>query len=275
MQKNIFIIYLDRNKFDCMVQNQIVPVRYDFSLHTVKDFEVLNKDALYSEIHTFLTTHHISSCSVIMILSNNVIFEKDLSEDKSNQSSDVATLFLERIPYETIMHRTIKFDKKTKIVATNKMYLDLLKDAFEKDHCKVLLTIPEFVVGNLISQKGLDTVAIKKIISKMDSLKQYDLSHLQYAQNSSQSHEELSSIPEKKSHTRLIVLLLVFILLIGILIVLFLISQKSSKKTIPKSSVKKNQLTPFPTSTTIILTPEITPQEELISPAEITETFTQ
>lgn len=272
MQKNIFIIYLDRNKFDCMMQNQIVPVRYDFPPHTVKDFEVLNKDALYSEIHIFLTTHHISSCSVIIILSNNVIFEKDLSEDKSDQSSDATTLFLERIPYETIMHRTIKFDKKTKIVATNKMYLDLLKDAFEKDQCKVLLMIPEFVVGDLISQKGLDTVAIKKIISKMDSLKQYDLSHLPYVQNSAQSHEEPSAMPEKKSHMRLIMLLFVFILLIGILVVLFFISQKSSKKTIQKPSVKQNQLTPSPASTTIILTPEITPLEELIPPTETVET---
>lgn len=268
MQKNVSIIYLDRNKFDCIMQNQMVSVRYDFPPHTVKDFEVLNKDALYNEIHTFIVAHHISPCSMVIILSKNVIFEKDLAEDKSDQLSDTISLFLERIPFETIMHKTIKFDKKTKIVATNKMYLDLLKDVFEKDQCKVLLILPEFVFGDLISQKGLDTVANKKIINMMDSLKQYDLSHKPDAPNTSHSHEQPSAIAEKKSHARLILLLFVFILLIGILIVLFLISQKSSKSIIPKPSVKPNKFILTPTSTPIPTSPIIPQSEELTPSAE-------
>lgn len=268
--KNIAVIYLDRNRFDCMMPHQTATVPYDFSPHTVKDFEPLNKDTLYNEMHTFITDHHMSPCSIIIILSNNVIFVKDLPENKSDQLLDAIALFLESIPFETIMHRTVKFDKKTKIVATNSMYLDLLKDVFEKNQCKVLLILPEFVFGDIISQKGLDTVASKKIIYMMNTLKQYDVSHMTYAQNIPHAHEQFSEIPEKKSYARLIVLLFVFILLTGILIVLFFISQKSSKKTIPKPSVTQNQFTPSPVFTSVPIS-EITLQsaEKLTPPAEI------
>ncbi|HLD26854.1 MAG TPA: hypothetical protein VJB63_02780 [Patescibacteria group bacterium] len=273
MQKNISIIYLDRNKFYCIFPQQIDnPILYNFSPQTVKDFEVLNKDLLYSEIHAFIKKNRLSPYPVIIILSNTVIFEKDLSETNPKQLSEEITLFLEKIPFETIVHKIIKINKKTKVIATNKIYLDLFKDAFERDQCKILLVLPESVCDNLISQKGLNREVIKKIIDHTDSLKQHDLSHVKNPHILSKPHESVLTIPEIKSHTRLIMLLFVFTVLMGTLILLFFISKNSFKNTVPKKTIKSNKLTPSSTSiptlqtTSIMEIPpplgELTPQVE-------------
>lgn len=273
MSKNISIIYLDRNKFDCILPHQTNLISYDFPPQIVKDFEVLNKDLLYSEIHDFITNNHLSPYPVIIILSNNVIFEKDLTVNKPDQISEETTLFLEKVPFETVLHKTLKIDKKTIVVATNKIYLDLIKEAFEKDQCKMLFILPESLFGDLISQKGLDTIVAKKILGSMDSFKQYDLSHIPYIHSIPQPHEENLTLPEKKSYARLIILLVFFVVLIGILTVLFLISRQEqpSKSKTPQIPIKQVSITPFsiPLST-IVITPfvEITPpsEEEVIVP---------
>lgn len=271
MAKNISIIYLDRNKFECMVTHQTNSVLYNFSPQTVKDFEVLNKDLLYSEMHLFITNTHLSPHQVIIILSNNVVFEKDLSTIDPQKIPDEILLFLEKVPFENTLHKVIKINKKAIVVATNKIYIDLLKETFEKDQCKILFVIPESVCGDLVSQKGLNPTVAKKIIDSIDSLKQYDVSHIPTIHTiTPQSDEANSIIHEKKTHTRLIILLIFFSILIGILIVLIFISTRpssKSKKLQPSTPIPTLQVTPFFDITPPLSKELITPEVEASSSA--------
>ena len=74
------ILFLDRNSFDFFVSGAANALRFQFSENVIASLEIANMEALENQVKLFVEQNSIPPCNITMVLSPNVVFEKDFEE---------------------------------------------------------------------------------------------------------------------------------------------------------------------------------------------------
>jgi hypothetical protein len=189
---------------------------------------------------------------VTLIFSQNTTFEKELTSTNSKAEFEETQKFIDMVPFEDVLSNEYRVNKKTRVVAVNKVLYSVLKQVLEKNKSKISLVLPMTILA-VTNSELTSRISFPYIESRLESFKQYSLLDLE---ESGLGGEVPNSIGIKKKDVRLYVLILVMIALFLILIFLFyttfLAAPKHSKHVIPtpvKTPIEKSEENPTEIST--------------------------
>lgn len=255
-KKQLGIFYLEGNRAIFYGGNVVNLLSLEWPLDVIKDLEVLDKEKLSAFIQAFVQSNNIAPCSVIIVLSQAVTFEKDFPQVSSEEQDREMQKFIDFVPFEEVISRIIKLEKKLKIVAINKELYESIRDAFEKQGFSIISVVPASVLQETMPELA-ENLDLSMILSKADDIKQYSLLIAEEPRNT--TYETKKTWKNKKT----LLLFGVFGILLIILIVLIftsVLSGPSPKKIInkPTPTIPAGYLNPSP------LTSEVSTQGAII-----------
>jgi hypothetical protein len=253
------ILFIDRFGFS-LYQDTLTGIpKFNFTQDLVANLDVVNKEQLSGLIATFIQINKIIPSSLAVILSDNVIYVRDLESPvqkpvpgqdlKTNpnddkEQEDKVQCFLENIPFEEVLAKVIKTVNVNRVVAINKDLVMTIINAFVSKGSVVDAIIPGFMYGQSVNfTAGLTLDNVRAILGNMEILKSGNLLTDQEKIIPSRNlGGELIGSPEisevkKPQNLRQYILIGVFIVLIIILVVVYLAS--SSPQT-PSQNSKTN-----------------------------------
>lgn len=256
-KRQLGLIYLERDSLYYYGGNIINSlIRFEFPQNTVRDLDVINKDLLNKHIKLFIDTNKIQPANLIIILSPNVIFEKDFPVMEENKLEQEIQKFLDNIPFENVKTKRYVMDKNSKIMATNKLLYETVKNAFEEKGFMVEAITPLFSLKtNSAIKNNFNLETANLILKKFDSMKQDSLPVNEENDRSSNKESQSRNFVKNPKNKRAVVLISVFIALIAMLI--FLLIQSGILKT--SKSDKPTIENPLPATNQPAVIPDVSP----------------
>jgi len=222
----IGIIFLTRRELEYCDSSLSRIAKLGFVQTMVKDLEVLNKEQFDGQIKMFIQQNNIPLVNLVIVLSDSVLFEKDIpmsqNAQDSNQEDDAQT-FIDIIPFENTASKIYQFESGLRVIATNRDFYETVSTAFEAQGFPTVAVLPAFVFGKPIETLDLETC--QQIITKYDSLRQYSL--LFDGTSTQQSHREEQKKNElsKKITPKFLTYIGIFIILIIVFIILYIMNR--------------------------------------------------
>lgn len=245
------ILFIDRNGFSVFQDTLTNIPKFNFTPDLVSNLDVIDKEQFTSLIATFIQVNKIAPSSLAVILSDSVIYIKDLvspaQKPISNQAlehKDEIQNFLENIPFEEVLAKVIKAGNINRIVAVNKDLVMAISDAFTNKGSVMEAITPSFMYGqNANFTLGLTLDSVRIILGSVETLRSGNLLTDQEEITPSQNLEsELKNPPandvEKPRNLRQYMLVGIFVALLVILAVVYL--NLGAAKTIPQNSKTKS-----------------------------------
>lgn len=251
------ILFIDRSGFSVYQDTLSNIPKFNFTPDLVTNLDVVNKDQFVSLIETFIQINKMVSGSLAVILSDSVIYMKDLE----NPSQDSIQNFLENIPFEEILAKVIKTGNSKRITAVNKDLVMTIIDVFVKKGAVMESIVPGFMYGqNVNFTAGLTLDSVRAILENTEILKSGNLLTDQDKIIHSRDLEsglknqvgispDLSVQAKKPGNPRQYILIGIFLILLIILAVVYLASRtEPQRNTLPVSVVRSS---PAPTQATV------------------------
>lgn len=254
-QNHPIILFLDRNGFSVFQDVLSNIPRFNFTSDIVTNLDVVNKEQFANLISTFIQINKIISSSVAVILSDDVIYAKNLinSLPKPSVSSQVLQNstpslnninnehkeeiqnFLENVPFEEILAKVIKTGEGSRIVAVNKDLIMTIADVFTNKGATIDAVIPSFLYGpNVNFALGLTQDNIQIILGGSEIFRAGNLLTDQQEVTSLEGSKEEQKYPsagtksnlavgtKKPQNLRQYILIGVFVTLLVVLAVVYL-----------------------------------------------------
>ncbi|OGH14975.1 MAG: hypothetical protein A2860_02105 [Candidatus Levybacteria bacterium RIFCSPHIGHO2_01_FULL_37_33] len=229
-QKHTIVCYIDKNKALFYQDVDGSMLKMDFPPDIISDQELTGREKLEHLIESFLETNKLEKGNIIFIYAPNVTIEKDFPDDTPGNKNEEIQKFINMIPFEEMLSKIYKLNKKTKVVAINQEIYESIKNIFAKKNFSVLGIIPSTVLAETVAELSMN-IDLAFIANKIYSLKQYGM--VNAGELSNQNTKEKSGL--KKQNIRMYVLIIVFVILLFILIILVIIKPfpKNSSKNLP------------------------------------------
>lgn len=172
------IIYLNTNFFDIYITGMTNALRFQFAPEVVQDMEIISRDILLQQLDTFVTTNKLPPANILILLADPLLFCKELppgSEFNTTRSEEMQT-FLDAVPFEHVVNKLYKLEKKEILVATNQAFQDIFQEVFSKQHSRVDSVVPVFLLGKTVDlTNGMPKQLAKTIIDKLSNIKPWSL----------------------------------------------------------------------------------------------------
>lgn len=239
------ILFLDRSGFSVFQDTTSNIIKFNFTPDIVENLDVVNKGQFSNLIATFIQINKILPSTLALVLSDNIIYEKDIAGISQKPTVPIEPLgseeiqnFLENVPFEEVLAKVIKTDQLNRIVAVNKDLVMTIADAFLNKGSTVEAIIPGFMYGSNVNfAAGLTQGNIQAILEGSEILRTGNLLTNQQRIISPQSLE-IEQKEKKPQNLRQYLLIGVFATLLVILAVVYL--NLGASKTPPASSkIKK------------------------------------
>jgi hypothetical protein len=286
------ILFIDRFGFSVYQDTLTTIPKFNFTSDLVSNLDVVSKVQFVDLVSTFIQINKIVPSSLAVILSDDVIYIKDLAspaqkptsipgsapppkaevnEDKEHK--DEVESFLENIPFEEILARVIRTGNINRIVAVNRDLVMTIIDAFAAKGSTIDTITPSFMYGqNVNFTKGLTSDNLRAILGSIEILRVGNLltdqEKMIFSQDLRSEMESPSvSLEKKKQNRTQYILAGVFVILLIVLGVVYFVSQKtdevSDTKNINRIINQKNvaptvmpTVIPAPASASATIAPE-------------------
>lgn len=277
------ILFIDRFGFSVYQDTLTSIPKFSFTPDIVVNLDVINKEQFVSLISTFIQVNKMIPSSLAVILSDNVIYIKDLVNpiqkpapfqglktdlnDNKDHDSEVQN-FLENVPFEDVLAKVIKVGSVSRIVAVNKDLVMTIIDTFVNKGFTMETITSGFMYGQSVNfTAGLTLDSVRVILENVEPLRLGNLLTDQEKMIPPENLEsELKNPPadgtKKPQSLRQFILIGVFVTLLVILAVVYLnmgVSQTSPSRNFKAKSTPVNTTTTPTIPPTGGLTPIITP----------------
>ena len=170
-QKQAAILYIEPNRI-FFYESTSGLLQLDLNPEIISDLEVINKENFYNLFKTFIESNGILPATTVVLISPSVSFEKDFVPNEKLEA-DIQS-FLESVPFENIVSRAIKMDKKTKVVSVNRDIIELIQEGLDRQKFQLAAAVPLSVLQETIPELS-SNIDLKVILAKVDAIKQYSL----------------------------------------------------------------------------------------------------
>ena len=126
------VILLTPQYFDMFVTGMPEALRFPFAPEIIRDLDIIAKDIFKQQLEGFTKNNKIPSANILLLLSDQIIFCKEFTahaEGNTGSHTNDSQLFLDAVPFEHVIDKLYRFDKKEILVATNKDFLDIFQSA--------------------------------------------------------------------------------------------------------------------------------------------------
>lgn len=219
IKKHPALLYLEKNGFYFFEEGLTSVISLAFSETAIRDMEVINTAQLMTQIKTFIDQYQLTPAIITIVLSPNVVFEKDITGLARDTQEEMVKSFIDTIPFESVLTKSFPIDKGVKVIGFNDdLYMEL-KNSFEKN---------QFIIENILPYQllGADQVLIKNLtadnasqfIKRSYHLKQYTLTTVEKEKTATVSQQPTTSAEKpKKTNIRLFAMIGIFAVLFGVL----------------------------------------------------------
>ena len=205
------VIWFDKTGLSIYLENKPF-LRLNFTSDVFNNLEIIDKVKLESLMRSFIKQNNLSYLSFLLIITSDILFEKDWTLPQTEVQKKEETDFIDNIPFEnTVTHSWIK-DNKKKIIATNQDFILFLKEIFEKDNGHLIGAFPYSLFGANVRNES-----VKEIWKNLNTFKQDNLIDINSSPLSLKSTDGNQQKPEKKNPV-LPLLIGVFVVLIAVLV---------------------------------------------------------
>jgi hypothetical protein len=209
-------------------------LQFPFPADIVSDLEVLDKQKFLALLSAFFQSQKIPPTEILIVFASTTVFEKDFPK---GQNQEDIQRFIDYIPFDEVLTKTFKTEKTKKVVAVNKEFYDILKEACEIGKCHIVGVVA-YASLLTIAPELAQKVDLPLIFTKFDACRQFSITTA--AQNLTQLQQ--SQTPAKNK--RAFILIGVFGILLIILLIMIMTTFRSSK-----SQPKKKTIKPLPVVT--------------------------
>lgn len=241
--KQTIICYIDTNKIIFFQGLSGALLELNFPQEVISHLDLLHKEAFENLIESFITQNQIIGDQVVIVYSPQSAFEKNLEEQETRKDEEEIQKFIDMVPFEDVLSKTYRANKKIKVVAINGRLHESIKNVFNKKKFQIYAAIPSSILQENFSELR-ENIDLGFILKRLESIKQYSMV------NGSAIGVQVPEVkPEaKKNNKRLYILGGIFGALLVILIIMvitILLPQKSSPS--PTQTIAP-PLAPRPTS---------------------------
>jgi hypothetical protein len=267
------ILYLDKTQFYFYLGALPDVIKYDYPNAIISDIEVIDKPQLTKQLNAFIEQYKIPASNILILLSKNVVFTKDLPDMQLNLHQQEINTFLDNIPFELMYNRTYRMKKGAKMVVANRDLCQEIYRPFEARDSNIDIISPIVVAEaeEKIVEAGFNIQTAKLLLTKYDSFKQYNMLNSTNDSFSTPVTEQTvaplkpPSTPVTKATKETMILGGVFgVLVIVLIIVVFVFAN-------PFTSNKPEQpaTTPAPVANAPAVPPTATPLPPTSTPAPL------
>ena len=165
------VVNLSRSQLTVCNTSSTGPSGFKFPPEVVKDLEVVNSPQLEILIRTFITQHQLSPTSLIIILSPDVYFEKDLTGTESERVAQVQE-FLDAVPLLSASFKVFKVQNSQRLIVINRALYESVKRSFEEQGFKVVAVSPAAILADTKISNLLSAQSCRLILRRVDYIKQ-------------------------------------------------------------------------------------------------------
>jgi hypothetical protein len=279
MTAKISIVYLQKDKFQFFTPSTGRVIEFQFVPEVIRDLDVINSELLENLIKVFVANGKISPGNLVFVLAENAYFTKDFvqpAQQKGTPAQPPVTIeliqkqadeFIEHVPFDNVVSKTISLKDGIKVVATNKDFYESIAIAFEHLGFTVESVLPGLVIGNGVSLRPvIDPTMGNLILQKVNTVRQYNLLNQQvYQPLVKQEIEEIDELgierqqPKKANKKSMYALVGIVPLAIGLFVVLYFETTAPPPKWQSQASPPEQTqvATPAPLATVVPSTPEV------------------
>lgn len=195
-------IYIQKKSLDFYVEGE--KKHLEFPAETVSDEGIIDPAGYEKIIEDFIVAGNIKKQQMMLILSEEVLFEKSIPLSDVKLTDEKLADFTEMIPVENekLVKKSIRLDENIQFFALNKQLFEKIVEILDRSGFEVLAIVPLILYS---PDNTLDENLIKKICQDKQLLKKADfLSNNLSADNTSKSKKFLAII--------MLLVLIIFIL---------------------------------------------------------------
>ena len=134
----------------------------------VKDLDVTDQVKLATQVKEFVTTSQIKPTPLVIILSSEVYFDREIIGTNDVEVSTQGQTFVDSVPLVNPSSKLFKLKDKYRMVVINRRLYESIRSAFEAIGFPVTAVVPELVLGEAGVTGDLDANACRVILKKMD-----------------------------------------------------------------------------------------------------------
>ena len=266
---NTIIVLLDRQKISIVASHLAAPITLDIPPGIFVDLDVTDEETFQNLLCNWLNQNKITPCSVVVVLSTSVYFQKSISPtNDSTQKKNQIDDFLQTIPFKNLLSKDYSIGATYQLITVNKDFYEPLVKYFEINHFNVIALLPLSILDAFkLPLATLSPKEAKSIITNLKILLPYSMiSAQEIDKNYSQKmHYQAENKP------RMIALIsifsLLFVVLLGFIFIRPALLQKEYQKKLKTNSVAipTPKLQEIPTISAPVITPTINylSQEEI------------
>jgi len=241
MTEKLSVVYLQKDKFQLFSPTIGRVIEFRFPPEIIRDLDVLNTELLENQIKVFVTNSKISPSGLLFVLAENAYFTKDFNQPAQPKGATAqpavntdllqkqADEFIEHVPFDNVVSKTIPLKDGMKVIATNKDFYESIAIAFEHLGFTVQSVLPGMVLGNGMGLKPvLDPPLVNLAIQKANTMRQYNLLNQQvYQPMVKQDTEEVDEVeierqlPKKANKKSIYALIGIVPVILGLFVVLY------------------------------------------------------
>jgi len=169
------ILFIDRSGFSVYQDILTNIARFNFTSDLVTNLDVVNKEQFSNLITTFIQINKIVPSSLAIILSDTVIYVKDLVKSQPNseqEQKDEVRNFLENVPFEEVLAKVVKTEQKNTLCAVNRDLVMTIADVFVSKGSTIEAVVPGFLFGQKVNFGiGLNQENIQPVLAESEILK--------------------------------------------------------------------------------------------------------
>lgn len=203
------VIWFDKTGLSVYLENKSF-IRLNFTPDVFANLEIIDRPKMGTLIETFIKQGSLNYLSFVLIMTSDVLFEKDWIIPQNEVQQKEESDFVDNIPFEnTIIHSWVK-DNKKKLIGGNQDVILFIRDIFEKNGGHMIGAFPYSLFGANVRNES-----VKEILRSINSFKQDNLIEIssQPAIKATNNSEQKSS----KKNSSLPLLIGVFVILIAVL----------------------------------------------------------
>lgn len=164
------IVEIHRDHLIACGDSLATPLSLQFPPQVVKDLEMMSQTALETLVHTFVVREKLESTSLIIILSQEVYFEKDIGKCDGEEQKKLVQQFVDTVPFTTTSEKVFQIRGSCRLVVINRTLFDSFKTAFEKEKFPVVAVVPELVLPGIGVKGTLSADSCRVIAKKLPAL---------------------------------------------------------------------------------------------------------
>jgi hypothetical protein len=174
-QKNIIILFVDRNRFQLYGGNLTGIVTLDVPEVFIRDLDVVGRDGFYTLIKQLVKQYNIMGSQLVLVLSEATYFEKVFSMNERAQIETDVLKFFDMVPFETIWTKVYASEKGKRAVAISKTLYEAIHQGFSLQGLPTKAVIPAFALGPYSGKRVMDRELGEYVMKNLDSLTKLSL----------------------------------------------------------------------------------------------------